>query len=351
MDAGSFIVDVDNFFEGIITSGATAAFNALAVPSASFLTLLGAVAFAFFVTVNAMRGSFSLESFLNFFFRFGLIYSFVSGGALWASVALPFITGFASGVGGVILSSFGTEIENTSGVVSVLSNFVGGIFTTIKSAFGEIGFRTTLSGETFAIIVFGVISAIATLALGVISLAFIVISKFILAILIAITPVMALWVFLKSSADVFSGWVRGVTTILLFQILVYGVLGSIMAASQSVRQSASTAVGDGSELGNNLLLFALVSGLGSIALLACPIIARTVGGAALKFGENEVRDNLGKLTPTSPSPNGDPIGDASKEEGKATKEADKASPKASQEANTEKARQTSERNQRLIQKQ
>ena len=62
MDAGSFIVDVDNFFEGIITSGATAAFNALAVPSASFLAALGAVAFAFFVTVNAMRGSFSLES-------------------------------------------------------------------------------------------------------------------------------------------------------------------------------------------------------------------------------------------------------------------------------------------------
>ena len=129
-------------------------------------------------------------------------------------------------------------------------------------------------------------------ALGAIALAFIVISKFVLAILIAITPVMALWAFLKSSADVFSGWVRGVTTILLFQILVYGVLGSIMAASQNVTQTTSSAVTQGNELGANLLLFALVSGLGSIALMACPIIARTVGGAALKFGENEVRNNL-----------------------------------------------------------
>ena len=114
-----------------------------------------------------------------------------------------------------------------------------------------------------------------------------------LGILVAIAPVMLVGMFLKSTSDIANGWVRGITLILVFQLLVYGVLGLSMASTIGVLrgiEASVDALGVDSPglIAADLSQLTLVSLLSAACVFMCPMFARAVGGANLGFGENKI---------------------------------------------------------------
>ncbi|WP_282610795.1 type IV secretion system protein [Pelagibius sp. Alg239-R121] len=287
----SIIVEINEFIDTAINGGALAVFQTLSAPSAKFLTLLGGAALAGWSALHALRGSFSFDGFLMFVLRFGLFYGLVSGSFLWLNHVYPFLSDFGQGVGTVIISEFGGE-SDSEGLVQALSGFISTSLRGVQAALRTYGVTSLLDSSAWMAFIFGLVSFVTIIAMAVTALALIIFSKVLMAILIGITPVLAVWAFIKGTADVFNGWLRGVTMLILFQILLYGILGTVIAASDSLSIQASDAVRAKENVSAAMLTFTMLSGIGLVNLFLCPMVAYTVGGAAMNLGGNAVQNTL-----------------------------------------------------------
>ncbi|WP_282611323.1 type IV secretion system protein [Pelagibius sp. Alg239-R121] len=283
----SIIVQFDSFIDDTINGGALAVFEALAVPSAEFLVLLAGGALTWWAALSALRGVFSFEGFLSFAWRFLLFYSLVSGSFLWVDIVYPSLRDFGPSVGNVVLETFSGE-ENPGGIITGLTLFISEAFEGIDNGLDGLSFGSVITGKGLMAVFVSFITMIVVVAMAIIALALISFSKVIMAILIGITPVLAVWAFVKNTADVFNGWMRGVSMLIVFQILLYGVLGTVLAASQSLTFDASVGLSIADQINKNLAVFLVVSGVGLASLFLTPMIAYTVGGAVMKLGSNGV---------------------------------------------------------------
>lgn len=288
MSIRDFLVGTDQSFDDIINGGSQQVFQALATPSAEFLTLLAGGALAVWAITAGFRGSFSLDGFITFVFRFSLFYLAVSGGALWTQFIFPFLTQFPINVGNTILNQFGGA-GNADGVATAFADVAETSFNNITTALGSYGVTDYLSGEALGVVIMALLAAIAILAMIVIALALLVASKVLMAILLAIFPVMAVWAYLRSSAEIFNGWVRGITMLILFQVLLFGVMGIALAATRGVSQSVTAGVLSDTDIPLEMFKLAGISGITAGLLLICPMIAQRIGGAALALGESQIR--------------------------------------------------------------
>lgn len=330
MSIRDFLVGTDQSFDNIINGGSQQVFQALATPSAQFLTLLAGAALAIWAVTAAYRGSFSLDGFITFVFRFSLFYLAVSGGVLWTQYIFPFITQFPVTVGNTILSEFGGN-GNASGVATAFADIAEASFNNIAAALGTYGVSDYLVGDGLFVVVMALIAALAIIAMVVIALALLVASKVLMAILLAIFPVLAVWAYLRSSAEIFNGWVRGITMLVLFQILLFGVMGIAVAATQSTSDSITTGIATGVEVPLEMFKMAGMSGITAGLLLICPMIAQRIGGAAISLGESQIKGAGehglkllgGRLT--SGGSGGNNLGDVSNQRASAANEADRPS--------------------------
>ena len=200
-----------------------------------------------------------------------------------------------------------------------------------------------LSGEALGVVIMALLAAIAILAMIVIALALLVASKVLMAILLAIFPVMAVWAYLRSSAEIFNGWVRGITMLILFQILLFGVMGIALSATQGVSDAVSTGVDAGTDIPLEMFKLAGISGITAGLLLICPMIAQRIGGAALALGESQIKGAGhqgmkllgGRLTGAGSG--GNNLGDVANQRASAASEADGRSPA---EANNQRIRES-----------
>lgn len=340
MSIRDFLVGTDESFDNIINGGSQAVFQALATPSAQFLTLLAGAALAVWAVTAAYRGSFSLDGFITFVFRFSLFYLAVSGGALWTQYIYPFITQFPVDVGNTIISEFG-GVGTAGGIASVFAGFADTAFRNIVAAIGSYGVTDYIAGDALGVLLFALLAAFFILLMIVIALALLVSSKVLLAILLAIFPVMAVWAYLRSSAEIFNGWVRGVTMLVLFQVLLFGVMGIALAASQGTADAVSAGVASGADIPLEMFKLAGISGITAGLLLICPMIAQRIGGAALSLGESQIKGAGltgakllgGQLTGANSG--GNNLGDVSNQRASAANEADKPS---ATEANNQRVR-------------
>lgn len=287
------ILQIDRSIDALVIIGATEVFSALATPSANLLVLIAGVALSLFAARCLFRRSMAIDDFLGFVARFALIYSLVSGGALWTSYVYPFISGFGEAVGSAILSGFTQDTYSSGGLVESFAQFVGINFNTIYAAFSVVSLGNIVDGSGIFIVVTGVLALAAVLVLAGLAFAFILISKVFLGILIAIAPVMLVGMFLKSTSDIANGWVRGVSLILIFQLLIYGVLGLSMASTIGVldgieRNVTELGVDNPGLIAGDLSTLTLVSLLSAACVFICPMFARAVGGANIGFGENKI---------------------------------------------------------------
>ena len=284
---------IDLSIDSLIILGAQDVFTALATPSANLLVLIAGVALSLFAARCLFRRSMAIDDFLAFVARFALIYSLVSGGALWASYVYPFISGFGEAVGSAILAGFTGGVYSSDGLVESFAEFVALNFETIGAAFGVVSLSNLADGSGIFIVLTGLIALAAVLVLAGLAFAFILISKVFLGVLIAIAPVMLVGMFLKSTSDIANGWVRGISLILIFQLLVYGVLGMSMAATIGVLNIVDSGITEiGAEnpqfVAAELSRLSLVSMLSAACVFMCPMFARAVGGANIGFGENKI---------------------------------------------------------------
>jgi len=283
-----FFVGTDQSFDNLISSGSQDVFEALATPSAEFLTLLAGAALAVWAVTAAFRGSFSLDGFITFTFRFTLFYLAVSGGALWTQFIFPFITQFPINVGNTIISRFGGR-GDSEGIATAFADVADASFDNITTALGSYGVTDYVTGDAMAVFLFALLAAIGILVMIVIALALLVASKVLLAILLAIFPVMAVWAYLRSSAEIFNGWVRGITMLVLLQVLLFGIMGISLAATQEVSQAVSDGIRSENDIPLEMFKLAGISGITAGLLLICPMIAQRIGGAALSLGESQIR--------------------------------------------------------------
>ena len=340
MSIRDFLVGTDQAFDNIINGGSQQVFQALATPSAQFLTLLAGAALAVWAVTAAYRGSFSLDGFITFVFRFSLFYLAVSGGALWTQFIFPFLTQFPINVGNTVISEFGGS-GNAGGVATAFADVADTSFDNITLALGSYGVTNFLSSEGAFVLLMALVAVIAILLMVVIALALLVASKVLMAILIAIFPVLAVWAYLRSTAEIFNGWVRGITMLILFQILLFGVMGIAIAATESVSDAISSGVASGVEVPLEMFKLAGISGITAGLLLICPMIAQRIGGAALNLGESQIRGAGaagmkllgGQLT--GGGSGGNNLGDVSNQRASAANEADKPS---ATEANNQRIR-------------
>ncbi|MBO9448223.1 MULTISPECIES: type IV secretion system protein [unclassified Ruegeria] len=340
MSIRDFLVGTDQSFDNIINGGSQQVFQALATPSAQFLTLLAGAALAVWAVTAAYRGSFSLDGFITFVFRFSLFYLAVSGGALWTQYIYPFITQFPVNVGNTIISEFGGDGDAGS-IASAFANVAEVSFNNIVTAMGSYGVTDYIAGDALGVLLFALLAAAAILAMIVIALALLVASKVLLAILLAIFPVLAVWAYLRSSAEIFNGWVRGVTMLVLFQVLLFGVMGIALAATENVSDAVTAGVQSGADIPLEMFKLAGISGITAGLLLICPMIAQRIGGAALSLGESQVKGAGltgakllgGRLT--GGQSGGNNLGDVSNQRASAANEADRPS---TTEANNQRIR-------------
>jgi hypothetical protein len=331
MSIRDFLVETDQAFDNLINGGSQAVFQALATPSAEFLTLLAGAALAVWAVTAAYRGSFSLDGFIMFAFRFTFFYLAVSGGALWTQFIFPFISRFPINVGNTIISEFG-GIGNAEGIASAFAGVADASFRNISTALGSYGVTDYLGGDGLDAVLMALLAAVMILAMIVIAIALLVASKVLLAILLAIFPVLAVWAYLRSSAEIFNGWVRGVTMLILFQILLFGVMGISIAATRDIADAVTNGVISGSETPLHMFKLAGISGITGGLLLICPMIAQRIGGAALNLGESQIKGSSaagmkllgGQLT--GGSSGGNNLGNVANQRASAASEADGRSP-------------------------
>lgn len=327
MSIRDFLVGTDESFDNLINGGSQEVFQALATPSAEFLTLLAGAALAVWAITAGFRGSFSLDGFITFAFRFTLFYLAVSGGALWTQYIFPFITQFPIGVGNTIIDRFG-GYGDAGGIATAFANVADTSFDNIVTAMASYGVTDYITGDALGVLLFALLAAVAILAMIIIALALLVASKVLLAILLAIFPVMAVWAYLRSSAEIFNGWVRGITMLVLFQVLLFGVMGISLAATESVSDAVSVGVASGTDIPLEMFKLAGISGITAGLLLICPMIAQRIGGAALSLGESQIRGAGehgvrllgGRLTGSDAG--GNALGDVSRQRAGAANEAD-----------------------------
>lgn len=330
MSIRDFLVGTDQSFDNIINGGSQQVFQALATPSAQFLTLLAGAALAVWAVTAAFRGSFSLDGFITFVFRFSLFYLAVSGGALWTQFIYPFLTQFPINVGNTIISEFGGG-GTAGGIATAFAEFANTAFRNIITALGSYGVTDYLGGDALGVVLMALIASVAILFMIVIALALLVASKVLLAILIAIFPVMAVWAYLRSSAEIFNGWVRGITMLVLFQILLFGVMGIALAATEGTADAVSAGVASGADIPLEMFKLAGMSGITAGLLLICPMIAQRIGGAALSLGESQIKGAGqagmkllgGQLT--GGNSGGNNLGDVANQRASAANEADRPS--------------------------
>lgn len=340
MSIRDFLVGTDESFDNLINGGSQEVFQALATPSAEFLTLLAGAALAVWAVTAGFRGSFSLDGFITFVFRFSLFYLAVSGGALWTQYIFPFLTQFPVDVGNTIISRFGGA-GNAGGIASAFADVADTSFDNITRALGSYGVTDFIGGDALGVVLMALLASIAILAMIVIALALLVASKILLAILLGIFPVLAVWAYLRSSAEIFNGWVRGITMLVLFQVLLFGVMGISLAATQEVSDAVSAGVNSGADIPLEMFKLAGISGITAGLLLICPMIAQRIGGAALSLGESQIKGAGeaglkllgGQLT--GGNTGGGNLGDVANQRARASDEADEPSPK---EANNQRVR-------------
>ena len=340
MSIRDFLVGTDESFDNIINGGSQEVFQALATPSAQFLTMLAGAALAVWAVTAAYRGSFSLDGFIMFVFRFTLFYLAVSGGALWTQYIYPFITQFPIDVGNTIINRFGGG-GNAGGVATAFADVADTSFRNIVTAIGSYGVTDYIAGDALGVLLFALLAAFFILQMIVIALALLVASKVLLAILLAIFPVLAVWAYLRSSAEIFNGWVRGITMLVLFQILLFGVMGIALAATRGVSEAVSDGLASGVDIPLEMFKLAGISGITAGLLLICPMIAQRIGGAALNLGESQIKGVGatgmkvlgGQLTGASSG--GNNLGDVSNQRANAANEADRPS---ATEANNQRIR-------------
>ena len=288
MSIRDFLVGTDESFDNIINGGSQEVFQALAIPSAEFLTLLAGASLAVWAVTAAFRGSFSLDGFLTFVLRFTFFYGAVAGGALWTQYIYPFLTQFPVDVGNTIITRFGGR-GSSGGVVTAFADVAETSFRNIVDAMGSYGVTDYITGDALGVLLFALLAAFFILVMIIIALALLVASKVLMSILLAIFPVLAVWAYLRSSAEIFNGWVRGITMLILFQILLFGVMGIALAATDGVSEAVTLGVRSGTDIPLEMFKLAGISGITAGLLLICPMIAQRIGGAALSLGDSQIR--------------------------------------------------------------
>lgn len=289
---------IDEEFDEVIGGNALEVAKALGDPTGDFLTWLAGAALAGWAAIAMFRGTFSVEGFLTFVFRYAVFYSLVVGGVALTKYVYPFIIQGPVEVGNVIIDKFTGSSGSSGGVLTALGRFVTESFNNITEAASEVSINvidviTNNAENELATWFLAILSMAAVVLMAIIATGFAVIAKLLTAVLISITPVLAVWAYLKSTSDVFNGWIRGITMLMLWQILIYGILGIILAVNTKVAADVAGAA-DGEVLGE-IFLSTVLSGIGVVGIGLTPIIANRIGGAAIALGGAAITGSMLKL--------------------------------------------------------
>lgn len=296
----------DEQFDKLLAKTTTDVYDALANSAGAFLALLIAVALAYYFIMSACRRSIEIDGILYFVFRSMIIYGVVTGGVIWSSYALPFLNDFGQNVGATVYNGMvADKITDASGFAILLSKFVTQIIGSSMSANAQLasgGWMPT--GDEFLGAMLTGISILISVFMIAVAFCLLMATKTVLALALAVAPIFLVWMYFSSTATITQGWIKGLVTIFILQILVFAILGLILSAATELgKEAADTLAALPTEsdqkntfiLGNMLQLM-LTAMIGSILLLISPFLGTMMAGGTVMFGTsitNSARKQIG----------------------------------------------------------
>lgn len=296
----------DEKFDELLASTTTDVYDALASSAGAFLALLIAVALAYYFIMAACRRSIEIDGILYFIFRSMVIYGLVTGGVIWSAHALPFLNDFGQNVGATVYNGMvDPDITDASGFATLLSNFVTQIVNSSMTANAQLasgGWMPT--GDEFLGAILTGISILISVLMIAIAFCLLIATKTVLALALAIAPLFLVWMYFSSTATITQGWIKGLVTIFILQILVFAILGLILSAATKLGEDADVvlaALPTESDQANTFILgqmlqLMLTAMIGSVLLFISPFLGTMMAGGTVMFGTsitNSARKQMG----------------------------------------------------------
>ncbi len=268
-------------------------FNTLASEAGTFLIFLMTVTLAIYLFQMVKHGVVDVHGLLYFVFRGALIYGLVTGGVLWADVALPFLDNLPENIGLFVYNStrvsfdpnaappnfvqiLGVYIDSITDIGNKLSSRIDGDFLSFDEMTGGIAYYSMIF--------------VSFIMVG-IAFALLLVTEVFLFIFLALAPLFLVWSFLGATKNIFESYLGGIIKVMMVQIFVFAILGFFVAASDQVLDNANFQA-DGlptSGVENEFLLsrmweLTFLSIIGTVTMLAVPFMATAISGGAASFG-------------------------------------------------------------------
>ncbi len=293
MSAHNLLSTTYDSFTNILAVTRFGIFNTLASEAGTFLIFLMTVTLAMYLFQMVKHGVVDVHGLLYFGFRGALIYGLVTGGVLWADVALPFLDNLPENIGLFIYNSTRASIDPNAAApnfVQILGIYIDSITNIGNKLSGRIDGDIFSFDEFTGAIAYFIMLVFAFLMVGV-AFALLLVTEVFLFIFLALAPLFLVWSFLGATKNIFESYLGGIIKVMMVQIFVFALLGFFVAASDQVLENANFQA-DGlptSGVENNFLLsrmweLTFLSIIGLVTMLAVPFMATAISGGAASFG-------------------------------------------------------------------
>lgn len=266
----------------------------------------------FFDAIDAAVDNFILEGYTNvadaldtplqlLLILFVAVYGF---GLLFGRIEMPvrdairhvliatFVVTFATTTYAAEAATFVSQvfIDGPNQLASAIVGGAGGGSGSLKDTLGvvwdqgmEAGSRTWESGGFFSnqgAFLMALVVWIVTVVMLVPAVGYLVLAKVALAVLLVLTPFMAVLFLFRNTKGIFEGWLRQVINFALIPVLIFGILALILNIAEAAAEqiSGATRAGGGASLIPAIGAYTLVGAVAAILFLQVNTIAAGIAG-------------------------------------------------------------------------
>ena len=261
-----------------------------------FLALVIALTLAFYLLKMAVGRVFDIVGLIYFVWRSAVIFSLATGGLVWTGYAYPFLSQFGERVGLLVFSRFSdASWTKEAGFNTLLADYYGNVIEASEQLRGQIDPGTVLSFAEFIGGVAGIVTIFFAMVMIAVAFAILSITKIMLFLFLALSPLFIMWAYLGATKSIFEGWMQGLVRLIIVQVLVFAALGLFISVSENLLDSAAVAIeGLSSAIEQDRFLLSqmwqltFISVLGTIMLFAIPTVSTAMAGGAVSVGASTV---------------------------------------------------------------
>jgi len=261
-----------------------------------FLALVIALTLAFYLLKMAVGRVFDIVGLVYFVWRSAVVFSLATGGLVWTGYAYPFLSQFGERVGLLVFSRFSSaDWTKEDGFNVLLGEYYDNVIDASEALRDQIDPGTILSFAEFIGGVAGIVTVFFAMVMIAVAFAILSITKIMLFLFLALSPLFIMWVYLGATKSIFEGWMQGLVRLIIVQVLVFAALGLFISVSENLLDTAKATIAtlSGAAERDRFLLsqmwqLTFISVLGTIMLFSIPTVSAAMAGGAISVGASTV---------------------------------------------------------------